>query len=52
MEAEQKHRDELKRQAEAAKEAERSAKYQLALAREEERKMVRAAPLTVDCISV
>lgn len=40
MEVEQKHRDELKRQAEAAKEAERSAKYQLALAREEERKMV------------
>lgn len=41
MEAEQKRHDELKRQAEAAKEAERAAKYELALAREEERKMVR-----------
>lgn len=40
MESEQKRHDELKRQAEAAKEEERSAKYQLALAREEERKMV------------
>lgn len=40
MEAEQKCHDELKRQAEAAKEEERSAKYQLALAREEECKMV------------
>jgi hypothetical protein len=40
MEAEHKHQDELKHQAEAAKEAERKAKYELALAREEERKMV------------
>lgn len=40
MEAEQKRHDELKHQAEAAKEEERSAKYQLALAREEECKMV------------
>lgn len=35
-----KQQEELKRQAEAAKEAERCAKYELALAREEERKMV------------
>jgi hypothetical protein len=40
MEAEDKRQDELKHQAEAAKEAERKAKYELALAREEERKMV------------
>lgn len=40
LDAEQKRHDELKRQAEAAQEQERSAKYQLALAREEERKMV------------
>jgi hypothetical protein len=40
MEAEHKRQDELKHQAEAAKEAERKAKYELALAREEERKMV------------
>lgn len=39
MEEERRQQDELKRQAEAAQEAERSAKYQLALAREEERKM-------------
>ena len=38
LEADQRRLDELKRQAEAAKETERSAKYQLALAREEERK--------------
>lgn len=43
MEAEHKRQDELKHQAEAAKEAERKAKYELALAREEERKMVRHA---------
>jgi len=43
LEAEQRRMDELKRQAESAKEVERSAKYQLALAREEERKMVRAS---------
>lgn len=42
LEAEHRRQDELKRQAEQAQEAERSAKYQLALAREEERKMVRA----------
>lgn len=41
LEAEQKRHDELKRQADAAQERERTAKYQLALAREEERKMVR-----------
>lgn len=46
METEQKHRDELKRQAEAANEAERSAKYQLALAREEDRKMVSYAMIS------
>jgi hypothetical protein len=40
MEAEHKRQDELKHQAETAKEAERKAKYELALAREEERKMV------------
>lgn len=49
MEAEQHHRDELKRQAEAAKEAERQAKYQLALAREEERKMVRGSTFEQGC---
>lgn len=42
LDAEQKRHDELKRQAGAAQEQERTAKYQLALAREEERKMVRA----------
>lgn len=42
LEVEQRRMDELKRHAESAKEAERQAKYQLALAREEERKMVRA----------
>jgi hypothetical protein len=40
MEAEHKRQDELKHQAETAKEAERKAKYELALEREEERKMV------------
>jgi hypothetical protein len=47
MEAEQKRHDELKRQAESAQEAERAAKYQLALAREEERKMVRSSHCAV-----
>lgn len=47
MEAEQKRHDELKRQAEAAKETERSAKYQLALGREEERKMVSGSSCAV-----
>lgn len=43
--------DELKRQAEAAKETERQAKYQLALAREDERKQV-CVPVYVLCMCV
>lgn len=51
LEAEHRRMDELKRQAEAAKETERQAKYQLALAREDERKQV-CVPVYVWCMCV
>lgn len=50
MESEHKRQDELKHEAEAAQEAERKAKYELALAREEEHKMVRHGAGWLRCL--